>query len=891
MVSATLCFHLRLSGRRANAACRDGAEDHYSATVPVSAYPVKVSPMADANPNLRTELTALFGSVLREQMPEASHAEWQRFKQTAHKWRSGELSGTAALEHVEALTPDLRSNFRRALWLESELIAVSARVSTRLETESRLDSEHSLPACGRVAVSLTQKSLRPLPAKRYPPYPQVQFVFDPAFGGAKLSEDQQRALAAIAQLLHARAAARPSPAASKDYSIRLRAEVLLLWQSPDGAEIRRSRGEPRNVGELGNRSHDTSQRSAPLLAELNDHFANSVHIDPRFANFVPFAAVHGLAHSTDSKGQGISPSVWIASAVHRQSWALQALSDALDRLALRLPQAQGRVLFGPRMAALHQRLALSNPAASGPIELQWPNQPLRQIVGQIQAKLRANINRATHFLTDLAGTVGSSPGSIPDLPRESGEGPYYKSAAHLLLDLKQLHQAVGETYGGVAFAWEARRVLILAGAVRFRWWPVELELDAAGVEDAASELGMRAGILRAPLAGESGASAATLATSLCAAAGRLANMLDAGSLSHKTRHLMGLLRAVAWTIRNVDPETTTALVLRGVNRPSEVLAALALMSAIDVECGTAVESNLSLTSRLGIVIGFGAGASIAQAPIGFFDSLWASEPFAEYARSRGGHIEVAVLGTHDVASTDLLAVLNYRARAASIAALAASRDGVCTPTLRCATIDDAVALLGALPRNAANQHVRLILPACEVESLLAGTDACADGVDRALAALTASCWLDDAATSVADWEGALADAMTATWAKHITKLSALGVSLDSHAPWFDAVRDWLPLLDLDASNLHSAPADRPVWLNDALKRAAQSLDRNHPKALAALAWRTWPKGCYSEVFPSVEAEWHRVAALLSTLLPDQPTSPQADDWQADADWLLQLASI
>jgi len=820
------------------------------------------NPSPESKHPKRDLLLSLWESVLREQLPEGMYPWWQRLNALAQAWPSQEsdqesqafLDELAGMASQGSLSAETSFYLRRALTM--------TRWLDRAFTTDPIDPPWStlvqLPETQAVAAELKAAGMRPLRARPYPPYPQLVVACsnelpDPTelgfYGGF-----QQEPVLMVSNLLAQWDSRLDCP---QELARQVRGHLVrywqhdagLTWDSDAGTEVIAYAGPASWAF-----SRDTVQNS---MAAFNDCFADALHIDPRFANFIPFSVGQGLQNARDPSQ---SASAWLKETVSSAD-----LFDALRSTALRLIEVlalhQRFARYGPRTLGLHSRLSLSNTEMSVDIEHEGLRQHLAQCAHHILSLLSARGTQTYRFSESLTPDCGQLPRSILPLPPQS-RGVAYTSSAQLLLDLKQLHQAVGEVYGGVAFTPAVRRMMVLAGLTRLHGKAESLTSNAPELEDFASEIGLRAGLLRQPLAAMSPAAALEAAQALSSAPQRLASTFDAGSLSENTRNFLAYLRCARWLLANLDPEAVNCLLLTDVTSSSEVVSALALMQAIDAEpmpYGNPMGNGLM--DRMGLVIGISLSAD-ATCVTELVSTLLVSPAFKAYSDSRGGHVEILIqretggIGPSAFPAHPSVRDL-LRLRATSREVVKAAKGTVVTYTFVTNDASGIRILLACMPRGTVNQHLRAIVPADLSRLIATTTHGVRQLFDAPLSELTRQSWLNREAESpeAVTQEREAQAAIEAAWAALLAQHADAGVRPESHAEWFEAIAPWF-----GARYLASLADAR--FVATAFGIVADSMQRMHPRRLSAFAWRTLPKGAYSLLYPGVEQAWREAAEAV-----------------------------
>ncbi len=771
------------------------------------------------------QVHALFMSVLREQLPPEDWSLLNRISNVLGGWQAAGTDGAVMTlcEELAIQSTATRLRFRRACELSDAIQGVVRCCVAPSHVQA-------------TAAKLAEAGQRPLPAKTYPPYPQVQLSVDDTGPPPRRSPDQLLALSRLGELL---ACSEPDAAA-------IRRCLLAVWQAPDAAE----------VSKIGTSSVSLPDWLAAEMPALNDNFANQVHIDPRFANFVPFFVLDRLADA------GVSGSQWFRRALAGQLLALGHLHSRVLALAEQLSQHSSHTAFGRRGETLNSRLSLSSPADAQRIERDYPGQLLRQICVHIAVRIERSIARCRELMSSLRSASYSRPDLIPMVPSPAGQA--YQGIAQLLLDLKQLHQAVNETYGGVAYSSDARSVLVAAGTLRFRGMANNLALSAELLEDAAGELALRAGLATDPLAVMPDDAALELTGLLCTEPEKLVRVLDAGSLTPETRRILALLRAVGHGLSAIDPEACTALIVRGTQRASEILAALACLKVIDA--AAAGHHGNSLFGRVSLVLD--APASEVS---GLLDRLSEMTPWNEYTASRGGHIEFLISPSESprFRSCDRCCDrLTLRRAASEIASAATDLKMLPTFVLPLERPELLAELIDDLPQATVQQHIRAIVPAESVDDLLAAPCCFRDLGDKSLAAVTNHCWLADsadAASEDANWSQ-LIEAMDSAWDSFAGQPAGderPDVKLPQQLA--EALRPWFGIGNASKLATGLATKDLPRWLHRRLTTAAGAMSSTPLRLLNLLAWQLLPKGSYGLVWSRIESEWHSSLKTLEAI--------------------------
>lgn len=838
----------------------------------------------------RDLLLSLWDSVLREQLPERMFPWWQKLNTLSRDWVKHD-SDRPVQEFLDAMSnqgqpdgppPETAFYLRRALRL-TQLLDHTFRTDP---IDPPWSDDVILPCAEAVAAELKAAGHRPLRARPYPPYPQLTLVGDSNQSEPRATLEQQRIVREIAELI-SHWDSRGESLIHPDLGRAVRGQLVRLWQHHRPGKEREGL-----LWELYHFRHYLgSGDSIGTLAAINDSFADIVHIDPRFANFIPFAGAQSLVSGRlgqftplEYLGFGLSAPY----GVFRDSLFVR-LSCLREVLALNMKFAR----YGSKTMHLHGRLSTGDPAKATLFERSVPECHLSQIVQHIHSRLA----RFTDRLRDLEQLIEDKddtilkPGLMPPVPA-IGEVVPYTSSSQLLLDLKQLHQAVGEAYGGVAFTPAVRRTLITAGLTRLHGVASNVSFEALTVEDVASEIGIRAGLLREPIATMSPTASTEAATVLAANPGKLASIFDAASLTEHAVQTLGFLRAARWQLANVDPEAVSCIVLSNVNHASEPLAALALMAALDAEPLSHGNSHGNgLTDRVSIVIGVSQSSPVGSI-VAMLEELLQSPPFATYLQSRGGHIEVMLQRDHGTptgaAYTPYLSPADILRCRALVRAITMRCKGT-TVTFALALSDawSADKLIACFPPDTLNQHLRLIAPSDTARLMSATTHAVRQLFDAPLAELTRQSWLNRTPETPDDIgaESNALNAIESAWQSMLADHAAAGVTPESHPDWFAAIEPWLGIEHVASLPKPANPANRFPAV--ALGLAADAMHRHHPRSLSMLAWRTLPKGAYSRLFPAIERAWH-TAQFAIDAAEHWPRTPTLTATLANADAILAM---
>jgi hypothetical protein len=893
----------------------------------------------DGARELAAELDRLWLGVIREQAGEEAYKAFMALREACLGWRGAPSDGDVIgqIEFFTECEPGLRKTVTRACVLataltdfafavapslaraEAEIAGIEQPVSRDPKTGLPLDfSKLTLEDAAR---ALAAAGLKPLPARPYPPYPQLQLHLSQIWPAATASRDQLACLRRIAELLVDTVPA-PTTGARRAGLLRtLRAELVLLWQSRTSA--------PRNpVGEgIVYRESDTDPTAEEWLLELipefNDRFANTLHIDPRFANFIPFVRLSGDAFGEEYGGNsegdtnppGHSSRGIIASARRGRRTAISLYVSQLSRLAVRLTQHKENTQFGARMHALWSRLSMDNPVYAAVVEREGPGQTARQTILHIVRRLENALLRGAH-----ASGADSEPASSLDRLRE----PAYAAASQVLLDLKHLHQAVAETYGGVAFAPDVRRVLMAVGAFRFAPTPLTAHFDRVTPFSCALSIGKAAGLIHSDTAYPGTPESMNTFSLLASNPDRLATALDAGSLDHGSREFISFLRAAREVNSTIDPTAVEGLALWLAEEADKLPALLAVVRAIDWEArqrgGESLEGRLSFSLETLTAIDLSRD-HFRDLP---YEDLLHNMADAfdvpavkAWLEQRGGLLEVhwyerpalsrewnqwgpwALLGL-----TQLHGGFphSWEDRCSVAHACRESRERGITPVFHIgfihgsAEIGDEAATLMSFGAGCINQHVRLPLITVGGSRSQFCREVAEPWLESVTAALTLASYqhsgaepvqpeagpkewstvADQLAQIARDRSAALQEAVKSSVADRLS-WSTREALLRDIEPWFglgEAAADLLAIGGKNADALRLAAREWPFlrWQIALARRAMAQADL---RVLALTAWYRLPKGSYGTVFPAIEAGWNRAKQALDSLAADLPP-----DWDS-----------
>jgi|GEM_PF-4085903 len=828
-------------------------------------------------------LHSTLGTVVREQAGMDCARVFALLSDAMRKWREdgGPVSTCQeAISAAEKLDAEGLAKLERGLALS---LLLDDTAFALLEASASSEGEAITPdtLLSSASKRYADAKARPLPKRRYPPFPQLQIVLTP---------ESARGRWGRAQLEHARELGRdlmqwmecaPGSQRAGKLKLAMQSKVWLIWQSQDAptdttpsARFRAMCAPGRFIDE-----HDH-------LTPINDAYAQALGIDPRFANFVPFVTLYAQAKLAEA--QGLER---VFAAFGAQS--LQALASELRDFQRECTQHADHATYGNRVLALASRLC-----PNGLEDEQVKRNPLRAALGQIIAKVEA------------------SQAMLSGEGKDDSPATSYQHPASLIVDLKQLHQSVGEIPGGYTLAPRVRNWLMRIGAQGFHVLPQAVVVDASALASSLTELGMRAGVLEQTLASFEAQARSQAAGTLIPSVDRIVRMLpsDEGwqGLSQETRTCFDGLLALRKCYARFGSECLPRMVIAGVNDPADMVVALACLhladALADLRDGKRAESarltrNVSLAPEL----------SPLNAPADallLLERLRGLRPYADYLDSRGGHQEIALSSpsaldpcyasilrerfvrelTRDAKASGL--ILTFRMQPLSRAGGLAGSQAIEAP---------ASELFSSFGNDSFTQHVAIEAGSGFLSRLGGNSLASAARAQLALVGFTDALYLHP--------ELKLAPAQVERYREVLLALGKhanaayqdLGESLKRDLPdhpQASAIRsfvaEWYGLSKaLDALlngklALSGLPEDQSarlagikeaaeVWptLRNALRLARDGMSEYSLVFLSAYAWQHFPSGSFSQSFPRIEQAWRKALELFDLLAPAAPLSRPA----------------
>lgn len=748
----------------------------------------------------------------------------------------------------------------------------------------------------------SEADLRPLPKRRYPPYPQLQIAFDPLRNKTRLGQHKHACASRLADAIQRFTTLAPDTLEMDELTLEVQSSIWMLWQTHDNQE----QAEGAELTDLSLSQGDwTEQNKRDELIAANDAYADALGIDPRFANFIPFVMLLHTTPLSDAKG-------FLEDFRHAGSQSLRPISRALRRLMHECSQHAGFTVFPQRIQALAQRVCPEELTKQDP-----HGSPLSQALLGIIKRVDATATKLSNSQEDFSAD--------PVKP--------YVHPAGLVLDLKQLHKAISEIPGGFALAPRVRSILMCAGAYGMHGNAHEVTSEASAFSSALSELGMRSGLLEQPLDSFSEQGRAQAAGTLVSSMGRLITLLPEGEgwqgVSQPTRDLVDALLAIRASYAGFGGECVPRLILAGVSDSSDLMIALTTLHLVDALADKR-EGKRSTSARLVRNLSLAPELSLTLSPqeaLRLLERARALKPYGEYLDARGSHQEIA-LSPLPRSSIFNEAILRERfvrelvrdAKASGIILTFAlpliTRSGGISGS---AELEQrASAGFASLAKDSITQHLRLqagarsrtrsaaippVIAAASADALLGLTDALYRHPETELESAQLERYRE------------VIEALRVAEQVHQQELTQrLKQSFPDH-PQARAltalVRDWYgtgcalnDLLDgkLKLAGLPKDRASRVAGLSEAIRvwplfrfvvRAARDAMREYSLPfLSRYASKHFPAGGYSEAFPAIESAWRSTAAALDELAQEDALSSPARSSlsRADALKLVQLES-